>query len=73
VFYAGGTAERSVSASSFVSVLRSQGVHAVYTEDYPQVAKQLLDLVRPDDIVLIMGARDPHLPVFARELMGKLV
>ena len=70
VYYAGGTASRSVSANDLVQKLRQNNVIAEVTETYDDLKIRLLAEAGPGDAVVFMGARDPEMPVFARSLSG---
>lgn len=65
VFYAGGTANKTITSEEFAVLLQARGVPAEAVPDYPALAERLAD-AQPGDAVLGMGARDPELPLFAR-------
>jgi UDP-N-acetylmuramate--alanine ligase len=68
VYYAGGSAKRSVTSENFVEDLREKGLNAEFAEDYDVLLARLAGECRSGDCVLCMGARDPELPVFARRV-----
>ena len=68
VFYAGGTATQTVSSGDLVAALAARGVAADLAPDYAALEARLRAALRPGDIVLVMGARDPDLPLCARRL-----
>ena len=68
VFYAGGTAAATVSPEQLVEALRSRGLTAELAPDYAGLQARLLAELGVGDVVLVMGARDPDLPLFARRL-----
>ncbi|MBN1676750.1 MAG: UDP-N-acetylmuramate--alanine ligase [Kiritimatiellae bacterium] len=72
VYYVGGTVERQVTAQTLVAHLGRRNVAAKHAENYEQLARQLLAEARAGDTILIMGARDPELPRFARQLLHRL-
>jgi UDP-N-acetylmuramate--alanine ligase len=72
VFYAGGTASRKLTADQFVDDLRRRKIPAAFAPDYPTLLTQLVHAARPGDTILVMGARDPELPRFAREVYAAL-
>ena len=41
---------------------------AALAGNYDELGAELARTARAGDTILIMGARDPHLPVFAREI-----
>lgn len=69
VYYAGGTVDKKITSEQFVEKLQAAGVPAEFMADYNTLEKQLLGEGLP---VLIMGARDPELPKFARRLASGL-
>lgn len=72
IFYAGGTAVKDISANDLVNDLRALNKPAFFIED----RSKLLDAIRPhltsDCVLLLMGARDPSLEHFAKEVWSKL-
>ena len=79
VYYAGGTVEKKITSEQFVEKLQAAGVPAEFVEDlYPAknnmgggsasfqgLEKRLTEDGLP---VLVMGARDPELPRFAKRI-----
>jgi UDP-N-acetylmuramate--alanine ligase len=72
IYYAGGTAVKDISAEDLINDLKGRGVNAYFVSD----RNQLLDAMRPhftaSTTLLLMGARDPSLGDFAKEVWGKL-
>ena len=72
IFYAGGTATKDISAGDLVDDLIREGKNAYFVEN----REQLLPVLRPhlgsDTVLLLMGARDPSLEGFAREIWENL-
>ncbi len=68
VYYAGGTADRSMDGDELVTRLQARGLAASYMADYESLKKELEQTKRAGDVILCMGARDPDLPKFARRL-----
>jgi UDP-N-acetylmuramate--alanine ligase len=71
VYDAGGTTDRSINADALVARLVARGVGAEFVPDYAAVGAALARAARVGDTILVMGARDPQLPVFAREMATK--
>jgi UDP-N-acetylmuramate--alanine ligase len=69
VFYAGGTVERKATAEELVERLNSAGVPVVYVPDYDTLKQELESRAADGDAILGMGARDPRLPLFAKQLV----
>ena len=72
VFYAGGTASPTVTTAQLADELRARGVSAEAIPDDDQWPERLCADLRPSDVVLCMGARDPDLPKLARRLAAGL-
>jgi UDP-N-acetylmuramate--alanine ligase len=70
--YFGGTVERDVASRDIVDPLRARGRQA---HDFPERAAcgdKLIALARPGDRIVVMGARDDSLSLFAAELLERL-
>ncbi len=72
IFYAGGTAQRDFSAAEIVTDIICKGKNAEFAETREALRKRLLEEAHPGDLILIMGARDPSLTEFGRELVHSL-
>jgi UDP-N-acetylmuramate--alanine ligase len=68
VYDAGGTASRTINSDALTAPLQAAGVKAAVASDYPAVLAAITD-ARPGDTILVMGARDPHLPELARAIV----
>jgi UDP-N-acetylmuramate--alanine ligase len=71
VFYAGGTTSSALNSDALVDALVARGVAAELAPDYAALEARLRAALRPGDVVLVMGARDPDLPLFARRLAAQ--
>ncbi len=72
VYYAGGTAQASVSADDLAARLRLAGVRVEVCAAFSALEQALVRDARAGDAVLVMGARDPDLPGFCRTLLERL-
>jgi UDP-N-acetylmuramate--alanine ligase len=70
--YFGGTADRSVGSEEIAAAIAARGRTAAALPDRPACGARLLALAQPGDRILIMGARDDSLSVFAAELLQAL-
>lgn len=70
IFYAGGTADKSISSAEFVDALVAGGCNSVYFENRNDFALYAREIARPGDIILLMGARDNSLADFAASVMN---
>jgi UDP-N-acetylmuramate--alanine ligase len=72
IFYAGGTAAKDISAADYARELKARGKDARFCSDRSVIPAEAAREARTGDLVLLMGARDPSLPRFARELLAAL-
>ena len=72
IFYAGGTAQRDFSAGEIVKEIAREGVRAEFAPSRAWLAARIAEEARPGDLVLVMGARDPSLTGFAREIVAAI-
>jgi UDP-N-acetylmuramate-alanine ligase len=72
IYYAGGTAVKDISADDLIEDLKSKGINAFFVPH----REKLLDAIRPhftsSTTLLLMGARDPSLGDFAKEIWSQL-
>lgn len=68
IFYAGGTAIKDISANDLINDLKQKGKQAFFVEN----RNEFLSAVRPhltdNCVLLLMGARDPSLEQFAKQV-----
>lgn len=69
-FYAGGTVDRSIGAKDIAA--RITGPHVSVQDDRAAVKQAILDVARPGDRIIIMGARDDTLSEFAKDILNQL-
>lgn len=72
VFYAGGTATRDFSAADIADEIKTHGTQAVFAPSRDWLISRIAEEAREGDIVLVMGARDPSLSAFAKDILGAL-
>jgi UDP-N-acetylmuramate--alanine ligase len=70
--YFGGTTDRSVGSEDIASGIRAAGRNAEALPTREACGDRLIDLARPGDRIIVMGARDDTLSVFAVDLLGRL-
>ena len=70
--YYGGTTDRSVSSPQIVEGVVAAGRQAEAHATRAECGERLVQLARPCDRILVMGARDDTLTTFARELLTRL-
>ncbi len=70
--YFGGTVDRSVGSEAVIDPLKAAGFHAELIPTREACGDRLVELARPGDRIVIMGARDDSLPLFAAEVLGRV-
>lgn len=70
--YYGGTVDRSVGSADVVDAIKAAGRDAAYIPTRDDVGRHLLSLAQAGDRIVIMGARDDTLSVFAEQLVAGL-
>jgi UDP-N-acetylmuramate--alanine ligase len=72
IFYAGGTAVKDISANDLIQDLKAKGCNAFFAEN----RNAFLETARPhfttNSVLLLMGARDPSLEQFAKNIWEAL-
>ena len=72
IFYAGGTAQRDFSSADLVRDIAARGRQAEFAPSREWLASRIAEVAESGDLVLVMGARDPSLTTFARDVLAAL-
>jgi len=72
IFYAGGTAVKDISANDLIQDIKALGKQAFFVEDRNQLITALRPHLTEDSVLLLMGARDPSLDIFAKEVWKEI-
>jgi UDP-N-acetylmuramate--alanine ligase len=70
--YYGGTTDRSVTSEHIAASVRGRGLEAMAFAERGACGDKLIELAEPGDRIVVMGARDDTLSVFAAELLARL-
>ena len=70
--YFGGTTDRSVGSEDIASGVRAAGRNAEALPTREACGDRLIALARPGDRIIVMGARDDTLSVFAGDLLDRI-
>jgi UDP-N-acetylmuramate--alanine ligase len=70
--YFGGTVTREVGSDAIVAGIVEGGRNAFHIADRSACGDRLVELARPGDRIVIMGARDDTLSSFAQNLVRRL-
>ncbi len=72
IYYVGGSVTKDISANDLVQGIKEEGKKAYYVEDRQDLLPSIRERLTKDSVVLLMGARDPSLEVFAKDFFEKL-
>ncbi|WP_374530239.1 glutamate ligase domain-containing protein [Novosphingobium sp.] len=70
--YFGGTVDRSEGSERIVRLIGEAGGKAEHIPSRDDCAARIATLARPGDRIVVMGARDDTLTLFARDLLARL-
>lgn len=70
--YYGGTTDRSVGSEDIASGVRAAGRQAEALPTRDACGDRLVELAKPSDRIIVMGARDDTLSTFAADLLNRL-
>jgi UDP-N-acetylmuramate--alanine ligase len=72
IFYAGGTATKDISALDLINDIKALGKNAYFVEDRKQFLTEAKDHLTEGTTLLLMGARDPSLEQFSKDIYSEL-
>ncbi len=72
IFYAGGTAVKDISANDLIEDIKANGKNAFFVEDRNQFLNEVKSSLSENSVLLLMGARDPSLEEFSKNLFEEL-
>jgi UDP-N-acetylmuramate--alanine ligase len=70
--YFGGTVDRSIGSHSLITTIAAAGRNADYIAERSACGDRLVALAKSGDRIVIMGARDDTLAVFAQDILKRL-
>jgi UDP-N-acetylmuramate--alanine ligase len=70
--YFGGTVDRSEGSERIVGLIREHGGKAEYIPSREDCGRYMTEIAQPGDRIVIMGARDDTLSLFAREILASV-
>ncbi|MDB5453393.1 MAG: UDP-N-acetylmuramate--alanine ligase [Caulobacteraceae bacterium] len=70
--YFGGTVDRAVGSAEIAAGVRSAGRMAYAFPERAACGDKLVELARPGDRIVVMGARDDTLSTFAAEVLARI-
>lgn len=72
IFYAGGTATKDISALDLINDIKALGKNAYFVEDRNLFLKEARTHLGRGTVLLLMGARDPSLEQFGKDIYDQL-
>lgn len=72
IFYAGGSAVKDISAGELIEDIKKLGKNAFFVENRNNFVEAVRSHFTGNDVLLLMGARDPGLELFAKEVFDRL-
>lgn len=70
--YFGGTVDRSIGSESITDAVTAAGGSAQHIAGRPDCGEHIVKIAQPGDRIVIMGARDDTLSIFASDILAKL-
>ncbi len=72
IFYAGGTAVKDISANDMIEDIKDKGKNAFFVENRNEFLEKVRPHLNGNSVLLLMGARDPSLEGFCKNLFEEL-
>jgi UDP-N-acetylmuramate--alanine ligase len=70
--YFGGTVDKSIGSQSITDAVVAKGRNAQYVPAREDCGDHIVELARPGDRIVIMGARDDTLSGFAASVLARV-
>jgi UDP-N-acetylmuramate--alanine ligase len=72
IFYAGGTTTKDISSNDLINDLEAKGASAFFIENRNDLVRSIRSHLTDNCVLLLMGARDPSLEQFAKQVWNEL-
>jgi UDP-N-acetylmuramate--alanine ligase len=72
IFFAGGTVKRDISSQDLVNYAKRHSANAYYFETREELKQYILEVAKPGDRIVLMGARDNSITDMGYEILEKL-
>ena len=72
IFYAGGTTTKDISSNDLINDLKEKGANAFFVENRNDLTGIVHSHLTDNCVLLLMGARDPSLEQFAKQVWNEL-
>ncbi len=72
IFYAGGTAVKDISSNDLIQEINATGKHGFFADNRNELLDEMRSHFTENCVLLLMGARDPGLETFSKNLFEKI-
>ncbi len=72
IYYVGGTVDKNISSADLTKALVSRGRDARFIACREEIISDIARAAKPGDVVVVMGARDPTLTAYAKQVLAVL-
>jgi len=72
IYYAGGSVTKDISANDLLNDISAKGKKVRFVENRQNLLEELKNELKPNDVLLLMGARDPSLEQFSKDIFEGL-
>jgi UDP-N-acetylmuramate--alanine ligase len=72
IYFAGGTVKKDISSDDLSDLIKNRGVKSYAPQNREGLIAALKQRVKPGDVVILMGARDPGLSLLAQGIKNNL-
>ena len=72
IFYAGGTTTKDISSNDLINDLKAKEANAFFVENRNDLVTSIRPHLTDNCVLLLMGARDPSLEQFAKQVWSEL-
>ena len=72
IYYAGGTTTKDISSMDLINDLKEKSCNAFFIENREELVPAIQSHLTNDSVLLLMGARDPGLDAFAKEVFANV-
>ncbi len=72
IFFAGGTVKRDISSLDLVNYAKRHNIEAYYFATRDELKQHILAIAKPNDRIVLMGARDNSITDMGYEILEKL-
>ena len=72
IFFAGGTVKRDISSLDLINYAKRHNANAYYFNNRNELKQHILKIAKPEDRIILMGARDNSITEMGYELLQEI-